>query len=524
MTPLALETNLIERIALGDLLRRRSRDTANKTAMVSYSEHGRSTVTYKELNQLSNQLVRGLREQGMVQGDSLALLATNSIEFFAVLFACYKGGFIAIPINFLQAVTDIHYNLSKANVKAVVCEPRFAPLTVDDSLTNISIRVSIGDSEGLTLAQLAAGQDSHDIDDIIIHDRDTAHIIFSSGTTSKPKGVETSHLSMYMASLSNPLSFGFNKYDSQLAVLPTFHCASLSICIMTLQLGGKLVLLPQFEPLNVARVLEAEQIQSTALLPVMWQALLALPNLKQFDFSQLTTGLYGMAPMPASSRRQLKAAFKNCRFHLVSGQSEFTPFSCTFYDDSDTEFDDANYWGVPSMITDQAILDEQGNELPPGQQGEICWRGPLVMNRYLDDVDASRKIREHGWHHTGDLGFIDNCGQLVFVDRKKDMIKSGGENVASVKVEQVLLSAPSVVQVAVFGVPHARWSEAVCAAVQIAPGQPFNEADIIQYCKARLAGFEVPKRIVSVETFPVTATGKIQKSTLKSQYEALFDE
>ncbi|WP_051789912.1 AMP-binding protein [Endozoicomonas montiporae] len=123
----ALEKNLIERIALGDMLRRRSRDSGNQTAIVGYNEHGRSTITYQQLNQLSNQLVRGLREQGLKQGDSLALLATNSIEFFAVLFACYKGGFVAVPVNFLQAVGDIHYNLSKANVKAVVCEPRFAP-------------------------------------------------------------------------------------------------------------------------------------------------------------------------------------------------------------------------------------------------------------------------------------------------------------------------------------------------------------------------------------------------------------
>ncbi|WP_051789911.1 class I adenylate-forming enzyme family protein [Endozoicomonas montiporae] len=391
-------------------------------------------------------------------------------------------------------------------------------------MADISIRVSIGSDEGLTLDGLAEGQDVSDIDDIVIRDRDTAHIIFSSGTTSKPKGVETSHLSMCLSSLSNPITFGFNKNDSHLAVLPTFQCASLSMCIMTLQLGGKLVLLPQFDPVNVARLLEAEKIQNTGLLPVMWQGLLALPNLREFDFSHLTTGLYGMAPMSGAILRQLKEAFKGCQFHLASGQSEYTPFSNAFYENSDTELEEANYWGVPSVITDQAILDDAGNELPPGQQGEICWRGPLVMNRYLGDETASLKACEHGWHHSGDLGYIDNCGQLVFVDRKKDMIKTGGENVASVKVEQVLLSAPDVVQVAVFGVPHARWSEAVCAAVQIAPDQPFDEAAIIRHCKDRLAGFEVPKRIVSVETFPLTATGKIQKNTLRAQYEELFEE
>lgn len=524
----SLEQNLIERVAMGDMLRRRSRDAGNRLAIVGFNEQGRHEISYRELNNKSNQLVHALREQGLVQGDSLALLATNSIEFFIVLFACYKAGIVLVPINFLQTPSDIEYNLKIAKVKAIVCESRFSPLTASDKLKHIKLRINIdgtGDNAGdgsLSLNQLIAAQHSSEIEDIVINDRDTAQIIFSSGTTSKPKGIETSHLSLYMSSLNTPLALEFGRFHNHLAVLPTFHCASLSFCLSTLQTGGKLCLIPAFDPLSVAKIIKDEQVQSTGLLPIMWKALLAHPELPQFDFSSLTIGLYAMAPIDGKTLQKLRDTFSSCKFHLGSGQSEYTPCATIFYDGSATEFDHGNYWGVPTAISDQAIIDEQGNEVPQGQQGEICWRGPQVMSRYLDDKESSREASKYGWHHTGDLGLIDSEGQLLFVDRKKDMIKSGGENVASMKVEQVLLSLPNIVQVAVFGLPHEQWSEAVCATVQIDPNSTFNEEEIIAYCKEKLARFEVPKRILLLNEFPLTSTGKIQKHTLREQYKTLF--
>ena len=540
----SLEQNLIERVAMGDMLRRRSRGAGNRSAIVGFNELGRHEISYRELNNKSNQLVHGLREQGLVQGDSLALLATNSIEFFIVLFACYKAGIVLVPINFLQSPADIEYNLQIAKVKAIVCESRFTPLTASAKLEHIKLRILITSNNAtncdnnkdnnhddagentsnssLNLNQLIAAQHDSEIEDIIINDRDTAQIIFSSGTTSKAKGIETSHLSLYMSSLNTPLSLEFGKFHNHLAVLPTFHCASLSFCLTTLQTGGKLCLIPAFDPLSVAKIIKDEQVLSTGLLPIMWKAMLAHPELPTFDFSSLTIGLYAMALIDGETLQKLRDTFSSCKFHLGSGQSEYTPCATIFYDGSATEFAQGNYWGVPTAISDQAIIDEQGNEVPQGQQGEICWRGPQVMSRYLDDEESSREASKFGWHHTGDLGLIDSEGQLLFVDRKKDMIKSGGENVASMKVEQVLLSLPNIVQVAVFGLPHEQWSEAVCAGVQVTPNSDFNESDIIAQCKKKLAGFEVPKRVLLLNEFPLTSTGKIQKNALREQYKKLF--
>jgi len=519
-----LNQNLIERVTIGDMLRRRARDSANRTAIVAFDDQGRHQITYQALNSQANQLARGLRKQGLAQGDTLALLATNSIEFFITMFACYKAGLVVVPINFLQNLDDIHYNLQQAKIKAVISEPRFMPLTHGAHLTDIELRIAIGQAsdDSLRFTDLMAGQDDSNLDDIMINDRDTAQIIFSSGTTSKAKGIETSHLSLYMTSMSTPLSMGFTKFHHHLAVLPTFHCASLTFCLSTLQLSGKLVLLPAFAPDSVAKIIEAEQVHSTGLLPMMWQGLLALPNLMDFDFNSLSTGLYAMAAMDSGTLNALRETFSGCAFHLGSGQSEFTPCACVFYDNSATEFATGNYWGVPAITTDQAILDENGQEVPQGQQGEICWRGPQAMSRYLGNETASNEASKFGWHHSGDLGLIDNQGQLLFVDRIKDMIKSGGENVASVKVEQALLECPNIVQVAVFGLAHPQWMEAVCAVVKVAPDSQFNEAEILQHCKSLLAGYEVPKRILLVQEFPLTATGKIQKNALREQYRHLF--
>lgn len=520
----ALEQNLIQRVAFGDTLRRRARDAADTTAIISYGEQGRKTIDYQTLNAKANQLVRGLRQQGINQGDSVALLATNSIEFFITLFACYKGGFIAVPINFLQNVSDIHYNLTQAQVKAVVAESRFMPLTKGAELTSITTYIAIDNvDQELTLTSLMAQQDTSEINDVIINDRDTAHIIFSSGTTSKAKGIETSHLAITMATLSTPLGFNFAIAHRHLAVLPTFHCAALTFCLSTLQIRGTLTLLPAFDAPSVAKIMVAERIQSAGLLPIMWKALLSLDNLATYDHSHLETGIYAMAPMDSATLTTLRETFRGCRFHLGSGQSEFTPVACIYYDRCDTEFSEGNYWGVPTLLTEQAVIDDNGNEVAPGEKGEICWRGPQVMSGYLGDEKQSQQASEFGWHHSGDLGLVDNQGQLLFVDRKKDMIKSGGENVASIKVEQILLGAPNVLQVAVFGVPHQHWVEAVVGAVQLAPNSEFNEQDIIDYCKTHLAGYEVPKRILNLEQFPLTATGKIQKNELRQQYQSLFE-
>ncbi len=522
-----LNDNLIDRVAIGDMLRRRSRDSANKEALVDFVDGSRRSLSYQEFNSQVNQLVCGLRTEGLKQGDVLALLCSNRIEFMLFAFACYKSGIVFMPVNFLQSQDDIHYNYEHAKVSAIAFEPALAELALNsaEGLEHIRSKIVIADeaSDGCVASQtlIDEGADT-EIEDVIIKDRDIAQLLYTSGTTSRPKGVETSHLALYFAGLSNPLSFEFKRFHNHLILLPVFHCAAQALSFATLQMGGKLAMKSGFDPVDIIDLLQSEQINGIGMLPVMWKALLQVPNLENMDFSKLETAIYAMAAMDRDSLDKLCATFQ-CKFILASGQSEFTPGTCSFNESSPTENREGNYWGEPTVSTDQAILDDLGNELPDGEIGEICWRGPQVMSGYLKNEQATAEVSKFGWHHSGDLGLIDSEGQLLFVDRKKDMIKTGGENVASCSVEVILLGYPGIIQTAVFGVPHQRWGEAVCAAVQGAPDVALDEAEIIEYCKEHLAGYQVPKKIFIIDAFPLTGTGKVKKAELRECYSEAFN-
>lgn len=521
-----LNKNLIERVAMGDILRRRARDSRNVEALVEFVDGERRAASYFELNRRVNRLVHGLRARGLQQGDRVALLEGNTIDFAVVQFACYKAGWLFVPINFLQNPDDIRYNFSHAEVGAVIYNPLVESTALDcgRELAHIKLTVNLGAEPGLAdtcLDEVIRDQPDTEILDTLIRDRDTAQIIYTSGTTSRAKGVMTSHLALFLTTLNNPLSVGFTQRHRHLSVLPLFHIAAQVNYLCTLQLGGTVVLLNQFDPVVMVDTLEREKIHGLALLPMMWQALLAVPDIGQRDFSAMECGVYAMAPMASETLQRLRQTF-GCPFHLGSGQTEFTPIPCVFLDSSETEFGEGNYWGVPTLLAEQAVLDDQGNELPPGEVGEICWRGPQSMNGYLHNSEATAEVQHNGWHHSGDLGTIDSKGQLLFVDRKKDMIKSGGENIASCQVEQVIVGMEGVMIAAVFGVAHPHWGEAVCAAVQAAPGVQLTEEAVQQYCKQHLAGYQVPKRVLFPDSLPFTASGKVQKQPLRRQYADLF--
>ncbi len=522
----ALNQNLIERVNIGDMLRRRARDNANNEAIIINDNGKRIAMTFSQLNARVNQLARGLRAKGLTQDAKLALISSNTLDFMTVMFACYKLGAVAVPINFLQQPEDIRYNIEHSESVVVVYDPLLEEIALPciEGNSNVLCTVNMASEKSkadTTIDELADQQPSNELEDCIILDRATAHMIYTSGTTSRPKGVETSHLALYFSAMGNAISLSAKLQQKQLLVLPMFHCAAISLLISTLNLGGSVVIQPAFDPQTIVRTLIEEKIHSVGLLPMMWKALLDVEGIEQMSFPDFEYGIYAMAPMDQKSLDQIRRTF-DCEMHLGSGQTEFAPSACLFYNGSEQEHADGNYWGVPSNGVDQAIIDDHGNEVPQGELGEICWRGPQAMTGYFKNPEASTEASQFGWHHSGDLGLIDKHGQMMFVDRKKDTIKSGGENVSSVKVEQVILGIEGVALAAVFGVPHERWFEAVCAAVQRQPDAKVTEEEIIEHCKQHLGGFETPKKIVFVDNFEYTGTGKIRKVALRQEYAKLF--
>jgi long-chain acyl-CoA synthetase len=365
------------------------------------------------------------------------------------------------------------------------------------------------------LDALAEAVGAEEILDVVIRDRDPVQILYTSGTTSRPKGVVNTNLNLFISSLNMALVFNLGRGDSYASPLPLFHTAAQGHMLMTHQVGGMFVV-SAFEAEKFARILESEKINGVFLLPMMWKAMLSVPDVDRRDFSALKRALYAMAPMSAAIMDRLHEVF-GCPFNQTSGQTESNVVT-KFYDGSPTEFPGGNYWGRPTPIADQAILDDDGMELLAGQVGEICWRGPNIMRTYYRDDTALREARRFGWHHSGDLGLIDAHGQLLFVDRKKDMVKSGGENVSSIRVEQVLLGLPGVTAAAVVGLPHPKWDEAVTAFLTLGPNAQLTVAEIQERCRAALAKFEAPKDILILETLPATPTGKIQKHELRARF------
>jgi len=524
----SLNQNLIERVNIGDMLRRRSRDSANTEALVVYENGERKSRTYAELNQRVNQLARGLREKGLEQHGKLALISANNLDFLTVMFACYKLGAVAVPINFLQSPDDIRYNIEHSESSIIVYDPLLEEIALPcidgNSAILCSVSMALEKSKAdNSIEDLIKGQDSSNLEDCVILDRDTAHMIYTSGTTSRPKGVETSHLSLYFSAMGNAINLDAPRGSNHLVVLPMFHCAAVSLLLTSLNLGSTIVIQPSFDAETVVQILKDERIHSTALLPMMWKALLTVDGIETMSFPDFEYGIYAMAPMDRESLQKIRDAF-GCEMHLGSGQTEFAPSACLFYDGSEQEDAEGNYWGVPAVGVDQAIIDDQGNEVAQGELGEICWRGPQAMSGYFKNPEASAEASQFGWHHSGDLGLIDKYGQLMFVDRKKDTIKSGGENVSSVKVEQVLLGLEGIALAAAFGVPHDRWFEAVCVAVLLAPGAELTEDAVIDHCKQHLGGFETPKKVFFVDNFEYTGTGKIRKVALRKTYADAFAE
>lgn len=254
----------------------------------------------------------------------------------------------------------------------------------------------------------------------------------------------------------------------------------------------------------------------------MYRALLAHPNLKEFDVSSLRSCIYSMAPMDHATLKRLIETFK-ADFKLGIGMTEVYPSTFTFRPEDQLR-KEGPYWGVPGLIYDCVVADDEGNILPHGQAGELLYRGPGIMEGYLKDEESTAEAIRNGWFHSGDIGRFDEEGQFIFMDRKKDMIKTGGENVPSIKVENALLEMPGVENVAVVGLPHDYWLEAITAFVVPQKGESLTDDMVIDWCKSRLAGFEVPKKVVFMNVLPLTTTGKIMKYSLREEFEDLYKD
>ncbi|WP_315767748.1 MULTISPECIES: AMP-binding protein [unclassified Bradyrhizobium] len=512
----------IGRVAIGDLLKRAARRFPERVAITD----GARQVTFTELERDANRFANHLVAKGLKPGEKISTVCNNSIEFVKALFGIHRAGLVWVPINTMLGAADMDYILGHAEVRfALIDDNLFAQPERRAALEQRGVELVAVDLTGTArTAGLASFTDliqgHSDVEPgIEINDRDLAMIIYTSGTTSRPKGAMHCHLAVVMAVMSNCIEMQLSRDDGITGQFPLFHCAGHVLLLSYLSVGGRMALMRGFDPVACMEAIVRDRLTVFVGLPLMYQAILDHPRRKEFDLSHLRTCLYTMAPM---GRPLLERAIKELcpNFALTSGQTEMYP--ATTMSRPEVQLDRfGNYWGESLFVNETAIMDDAGNLLPPGEIGELVHRGPNVMLGYYKDPKSTEDARKFGWHHTGDLAVIDK-GEVLFLDRKKDMIKSGGENVASVKIEETLLAHPAVQNAAVVGLPHPQWGEAVSAFVKLKPGAQASETELLEHCRKSLGGFQVPKLVRVLEEMPMTATGKLRKVELRQAYGEHF--
>lgn len=522
-----LDHNLATRANIGDSLPRTAALFPDRMAVVQPD----AQITYRELAETADRLGSALLALGLEPGTPVALTMVNSWQMLATYYACARAGLVCMPLNFLLSLDDTIWIINDAKTPIVISDAAMRPLLsaalpstpdvrrvvmLEDSPEPVADRETIGWSDLLELGEPGPLR-------VHVDDRATAQCLYTSGTTSRPKGVLVSHVSLTVGLLSNAIvtrqSWGLQP-PVMLVVLPMFHVTALNTLTMQMIMMGGTVVIPgaAFHPAAALDAIERHQVTHLMMLPMMHGACAAEQASRPRDLSSVTCAIYAMAPMPEDLLDKVDQMYPNACVILGSGQTEVVPATVMQWPEHrDTA---AASWGpqVPSVLV-KTMDPVTGQVLPAQGTGEIVYRAPNVCSGYWNNAAANATAFAHGWFHSGDIGHLDDDGLVWFTDRLKDIIKSGGENVSSVQVEAVVLAAPGVAECSVIAVPHARWGEAVCAVV-VADGSVADadlEEQVIAHAKAHLAGFQVPKSVRVVPSLPKTATGKIQKNEVRSQ-------
>jgi len=519
--------NMIDRVSVGDILTRTSDLFPNNIAMVD----GDRTITYRAFEDQANRAANALLALGLEPGEPVGLLARNCLELIVTYMACAKANLVCAPVNLGLKPHEMAYCLKDCGARVLIVEEALAEAGRElpphlPALEHVywtgSSPTEGGGKPWQTFQSLVKSGSTNPVE-VLTGDRDAVQLLYTSGTTASPKGVITSHLAVTMTAMANTIANQTPPETSILCTLPLFHCTAINcLAVPTFMTGGKLVMTKGFDARECARLIEEHQVYMFVFIPMMYQAILADPEARSRDFSSVRRAFYAMAPMAEQMLKKVHALLPNADVILGSGQTEFTPMTCMIRPEH--QWSKAGSWGTAAPLTRVAIMDDEGNLLPPGQSGEIVYRGPQAMTKYFNQPEVTADAFKYGWFHSGDIASIDEDGAIWFTDRKKDVIKSGGENVASIEVERCLMGHPAVAEAAVVGLPHDRWGEAITANVILMPDAQITENELIDYCKSNIAGFKVPKAIMIVEEFPRTGTGKIQKHMIRKNLEGHYSD
>ncbi len=494
---------------------------------------GDKEFTYAEYDLRINRLANAMTGLGLGQGDVVSFVTYNSHQLLEAYYAVPQISGVLNPINIRLSSLEIEYILNHAETKALFFHHDFAPLvdSIRQKLPGVKHFIVMEPEEGAldwaqeyeVLMEAAAPEAEVDLDSV--DENAVIELFYTSGTTGPPKGVAITNRSLYLHTLTAITAFQVTDADTLLHVVPLFHVNGWGTPQFLTVVGGKHVTLRKVDFGEILRLVEKERVTKLLGVPTIFNGLCQHPDLDKYDISSLKEVIIGGAPSSLSLIEDIEEKM-GCRAYVGYGLTETTPFAVSSRPKAHMPTDNASRrriqakTGLPIVGVRVRVMDDQGNDVPWDEKsiGEITVRSNNVMQGYLKDPEGTDAVVVDGWFHTGDMAVVDEEGFLTIVDRKKDIIISGGENISSVEVENVIQNHPAVFETVVIGVPDDQWGEVPKALVVLKPGEKATEEELIEHVRAHLAGFKAPKSIKFYDELPKGGTGKILKRDLRAPY------
>ncbi len=509
---------------LGHVMRRSANKFPEKTALITRD----ARMTYRTLNTRVNQLANGLLQAGLQKGDRVAVLFHNGAEFIEVYFACAKSGGVFVPINNLLKERELRQILEYIQPRVIIIDPEFERVTrgLAEVMPFVEFLVVLRkDPEPPCLSYEAVIQDGAPHEpEVTVTDDDIMSIFLTSGTTGLPKGAVRSHRQDVMNAMTGAIELKLDYEDRAVILFPLYH-VTFEDQIRYFLMGNTVYIRREgaFDPKDVLEILSREKITICQFVPTMVSAMLQEQDIERYDLSSLRLIPYAAAPMPVELLKRAMARFQ-CEFAQFYGQTETGPLTTLLRPQdhvlNGTEEQLARLASSGRAVVDYEvrIVDQEGKDVAIGEVGEIIVRSEASMNGYWNLPEETAKTIRDGWIYTGDFGRFDDEQCVYIVDRKNDMIISGGKNIYPRELEEVIYTHPAILDVAVIGVPDDYWGEAVKAVVVLKDGMEATEEEIISLCRENLASYKKPKSVEFRNELPRTPTGKIRKKDIREEY------
>ncbi|PIC62780.1 acyl-CoA synthetase [Sporosarcina sp. P13] len=505
---------LSQQLLIGELLKQASHKTPNKESFVYEEER----LTYKQMDDRATHLAGWLQSKGIKKNDKVGFILKNGLPFVEVFFGVSMSGGVGVPINFRLAANELEYIINNSDSKILIIDNEFAEVinSIRNKIPKVEAIIIVNNSSAIdnciTYSSIF-GEASIYTPCEDLTDNDPGMIVYTSGTTGKPKGAVLTHKNLCINRLLVIWETKTPLYAKQLIIPPLFHVAAMAGLIKNCLINGTAVIQRNFDPEDTLLTIEKEKINSLMLVPAMWNSILQVSNLERYDLSSVIECSSGGAVCPLELKKKIMSTFKNASYNESLGQTEMSP-AATSLNNLDV-IRKTKSVGKPILGVEARIVDENMNDVPVGEVGEIVYRGPSVMKEYYNNPEGTKEAFKGGWFHSGDIVRADEEGFIYIVDRKKDMLISGGENIYPIEIEEVLHAHPSILECAIVGVPDINWGESVKAFIVLRHGKELSAEEVIEYCTEHLASYKKPKFVEFVDQLPRNASGKIMKQVLR---------